>query len=150
MRDSDASVRATALSTLSQIGGDRAQQAILNATQSGKSEDRIAAIQGLASMDDAKASEQLATLIRDRDPDVARAAIVSSYNAGSEVDRALTQMIDDPSVSDELKSHAATQLRSRGVDLDDRTEQVVARLVGSEEAYGGDGYGGVMHYGFGH
>jgi HEAT repeat protein len=142
MRDSDASVRATALSTLSQIGNDRAQQAILGATQSGKSEDRIAAIQGLASMDDAKASQQLARLMRDSDPEVARAAINSSYNGGAEVDQSLTQILSDPNAKDDLKASAAVQLRSRGTDLDERTEQLVTKLAGPAGQYGGYGYGG--------
>jgi HEAT repeat protein len=145
-RDSDPGVRSQALSTLGQIGSERAQAAVIDATRSGKTEDRVAAIGGLASMDDAKASQQLASLIRDRDPDVARAAIGSSYNAGPEVDRALTQMIDDASVKDDLKAYAATQLRSRGVDLDERTEQLVTKLVGTADQYGGYGYGGYARY----
>ena len=141
-RDADPGVRSQALSTLGQIGGERAQAAIIDATRSGKTEDRVAAISSLASMDDAKASQQLASLLRDRDPDVVRAAIGSSYNAGPEVDSALTQMLDDPAVKDDLKSYAASQLRSRGVDLDERTEQIVTKLVGAADAYGGYSYGG--------
>ena len=44
---------------------ERAQQAIIDATRIGKPEDRVAAISGLASMDDARASQQLARLMRD-------------------------------------------------------------------------------------
>ena len=50
-----------------------------------------AAISGLSSMDDARASQQLASLIHDADPTVAQAAISSSYNGGPEVDTALEQ-----------------------------------------------------------
>jgi HEAT repeat protein len=147
-RDSDPSVRATALQTLGQIGSDRAQQAILNATQSGKSEERVAAIQGLASMDDARASQQLARLMRDSDPEVARAAIQSSYNGGAEVDQSLTQILNDPNAKDELKAAAASQLRSRGTDLDERTEQLVTKLAGPAGEYGGYGYGGGYGYAY--
>ena len=45
-------MRATALVTLGQIGSERAQPAILDATRYGKTEDRVAAISGLANMDD--------------------------------------------------------------------------------------------------
>lgn len=147
LRDSDSSVRATALSTLSQVGNERAQQAILNATNSGKTEERVAAISGLAQMDDARASQQLARLMRDSDPEVARAAINSSYNGGAEVDQSLTQLVSDPNAKDDLKTAAALQLRSRGADLDERTEQLVTKLAGPAGGYGGYGYGGYGYYG---
>ena len=52
------------------------------------------------------------------------------------------KVLDDPSVKDDLKSYAAGQLRSRGVDLDERTEQMVTKLVGTADQYGGYSYGG--------
>ena len=70
-------------------------------------------------MDDARASQQLARLMRDSDPDVARAAIQSSYNGGPEVDHAHADL-NDPSAKDDLKAVAASQLRARGTDLDER------------------------------
>jgi HEAT repeat protein len=145
-RDSDPTVRSMALQTLGQVGGERAQNAILNATQSGKTEERVAAIQGLASMDDQRASQQLARLMRDQDPEVARAAITSSYNGGAEVDQSLTSIVNDPSAKDDLKAAAAYQLRSRGTDLDERTEQAVTKLAGAPGGYGGYGYGGGYGY----
>ena len=138
VRDSDPQVRATALSTLGQVGSERAQTALLDATRGGKTEERVAAISGLAQMEDPRASQQLAHLMRDSDPEVVRAAISSSYNAGPEVDQTLTQLVNDGSISDEVKLAAAAQLRARGADLDDRTEQIVTKLAGM----GGAGYGG--------
>jgi HEAT repeat protein len=140
-RDPDAGVRGQALSTLAQIGGERGEQAVIDATRSGKTEDRVAAISGLVQMDDARSSQQLATLIRDADPQVATAAISSSYNAGAEVEQVLVQMVNDPQAKPDLQMLAASQLRSRSVDLDERTEQAVSKLVGSAEAYGGATYG---------
>ena len=147
-RDSDAQVRSMALSTLGQVGSERAQQAILDATRSGKTEDRVAAIGSLASMDDARASQQLARLMRDPDADVARTAIQSSYNGGAEVDTALTQIINDPGAKDDVKAIAASQLRVRGTDLDERSEQIVTKLAGAAGAYGGYGYGGYGGHGY--
>ena len=133
-----------ALSTLGQIGSERAQQAVMNATRSGTPEERIAAIGGLAQMDDAQASRQLASLMRDSNVDVARAAISSSYNGGPEVDQTLTQIINDASATEELRQAAAGQLRVRGADLDANTEQLVTKLAGP--AYGGEGYGNYRRY----
>ena len=133
-----------ALSTLGQIGSERAQQAVMNATRSGTPEERIAAIGGLAQMDDAQASRQLASLMRDSNVDVARAAISSSYNGGPEVDQTLTQIINDASATEELRQAAAGQLRVRGADLDANTEQLVTKLAGP--AYGGKNYGNYRRY----
>jgi HEAT repeat protein len=146
LRDQDSQVRTMALSTLGQIGSERAQQAILNATRSGSPEERIAAISGLAQIDDAQASRQLASLMRDSNIDVARTAIASSYNGGPEVDQTLTQILNDPSAQDDLKTAAASQLRVRGTDLDDRTEQLVTKLAGPASGYGGYGYGNYRYY----
>ncbi len=141
-RDSDPKVRATALTTLGQVGSEKAQAAILEAAQSNKSEDKIAAITGLASMDDPRAGQQLARLMRDQDPMVAQAAIGSAYNGGPEVDQTLIGLLNDPSTKDELRGVIAMQLRGRGTDLDDATEDKVTKLAGPRGAYGGYGYGG--------
>ena len=85
-------------------------------------------------MDDPRASQQLATLMRDADPQVAQMAISSSYNGGPEVDTTLTQIVNDPSATAELKAAAAGQLRNRGTDLDDATEQMVTKLAGAATA----------------
>jgi hypothetical protein len=90
-------------------------------------------------MDDARASQQLASLMHDSDPTVAQAAISSSYNGGPEVDSALEQIVNDPNAAANLKAAAAGQLRARGTDLDDATEAAVTKLAG---AAGGYGYGG--------
>ena len=82
-------------------------------------------------MDDPRASASSSrALMRDRDPQVAQTAIQRSYNGGPEVDQALTQIVNDPSAKDELKAAAANQLRGRGTDLDDATEQTVTKLAG--------------------
>jgi len=141
-RDGDSSVRATALQKLGQIGSERAQTALLAAARNGDTEDRIAAIGSLANLDDPRVGRELAQLMRDRDPQVARMAINASYNAGPEVDQVLVQIVRDPSAAEELKLVAAGQLRGRGADLDGATEQVITRLVGP--AYGGAGYAGYV------
>ena len=76
---------------------------------------------------------------------VAQTAIYSSYNAGPEVDVALTSIINDPNANEAMKSTAASQLRTRGADLDDATEQKVTAIVGA--SYGGAGYGGGYYRG---
>jgi HEAT repeat protein len=141
-RDNDPSVRGAALSALGQVGGDRAQQAIFDAARSGKAEDRIAAISSLGSRDDDRSSKMLADLIKDRDPQVAQAAINSAYNGGDEVDQSLISLINATNSSAELRASAANQLRSRGADLDERTEKAVTELAGPPQIYGGYGYGG--------
>ncbi|MBA3821368.1 MAG: HEAT repeat domain-containing protein, partial [Deltaproteobacteria bacterium] len=145
-RDSDSGVRTQALQTLGQLGSEKAQLAIIEASRNGKTEERIAAINGLASMDDVRASQQLATLMRDPDPQVAQTAIQSAYNGGAEVDQALTRIVNDAGATPELKQQAAAQLRGRGSDLDDATEQAVTALAGARQDFGGYGYGG---YGYG-
>ena len=56
-------------------------------------------------------------------------------------------VVTDPSATQEMKALAASQLRSRSVDLDERTEQAVVKLVGSpEDGTGGAGYGGVAYH----
>jgi HEAT repeat protein len=142
-RDGDARVRATALQTLGQVGSERAQLAILDATRSGSVDDRVAAIGGLSGSDDVRAAQQLASLMRDPEPRIALQAIQSSYNAGPEVDRVLVQIVNDPQAKVELRHSAAHQLRNRGSELDDVTEQRISEISGP--AYGGHGYGGVRY-----
>ncbi|HWU90058.1 MAG TPA: HEAT repeat domain-containing protein, partial [Kofleriaceae bacterium] len=140
-RDGDAGVRTAALQTLGQIGSDKAQAALLEAARGGKTEERVAAISGLSNLDDPQVGRELATLMRDPDPQVAQVAVHASFNGGPEVDQALVRIVNDPSAKDELKMAAASQLRGRGTDLDDTTEKTVAKLAGP--AYGGYGYGGM-------
>jgi HEAT repeat protein len=141
-RDSDPQVRAAALQSLGQIGGDKANQALIDATKNGKPEDRVTAVQSLASKDDDRTSKVLADLIRDRDPQVALAAVNSSYNGGDEVDQSLIALMNAPSTSQDLRTSAANQLRSRGTDLDEKTEKAVKDIAGPPQMYGGYGYGG--------
>src|SRR5439155_22558047 len=133
--------RPSALWSLGQVGSQRAQQAILDAARTGKTEERIAAISGLVQMDDARASQQLAQLMRDSDLQVAQSAIGSSYNGGPEVDTTLSQIVNDPSTDANLRAMAANQLRARGSELDATTEAAVIKLAGPQEQYGGGGYG---------
>src|SRR5206468_7108232 len=60
----------------------------------------ISAISGLSSIDDAKASQQLASMMRDPDVSVAQTAISSSYNGGPEVDTTLSQIVNDPNAAE--------------------------------------------------
>jgi hypothetical protein len=113
---------------------------LLGVSQSGQSEDRVAAVSGLTTLDSPAASAQLTRLMRDPDVDVAQAAIGAAASAGPEADQVLAAILDDASASPQLKSSAAGQLRSRGNRLDASTEAKVTQLVGpaSESA----GYGG--------
>jgi hypothetical protein len=106
----------------------------------------VAAINGLSSIDDTKASAQLAALMRDPDLSVAQTAINASYNGGPEVDQALTGIVNDPGASAELRAAAAGQLRNRGARLDAATEQVVTRFAGAAGEEGGARYGGGRIY----
>ena len=54
----------------------------------------------------------------------------------------LTQLVNDASLGDDLKATAAAQLRMPGVELDARTQEIVTKLAGPPEGYGGYGYGG--------
>ena len=134
-------MRQTALQVLGQVGSEQAQQAIFEASRSDKPEDRIAAMQGLAQIDDARATQQLASMMHDGDVGVAQMAIAMSYNGGPEIDQTLSQIVDDPSGNEQLRMMAANQLRGRGTELDDNTEKAVAALAGPSR-YGGAGYGG--------
>jgi len=131
-----------ALSSLAQVGSDRAHQAILDATRSETPEVRMAAISGLATVDDPGARVQLARLMRDPDLGVAQTAISASYNGGPEVDQVLTGIVNDPNANAELRATAAGQLRNRGASLDDATERAVNTLAGP--SYGGAAYGGEL------
>jgi HEAT repeat protein len=139
VHDQDPSVRSSALTALGQVGSDKAAQAIFAAAHSASPEERVAAIPGLTVLDDAKSGQQLAQLMRDPEPSVARTAIYSSYNGGPEVDQALSSVVNDPNAAPDLRNAAASQLRARQVELDSSTERNVAQLVG---AAGGYGYGG--------
>lgn len=114
---------------------------IFDAARSGNPGDRIAAIEGLASLEDPRATAQLAQLIHDPDPEVVRAAIVAAEHGGAEADRALTAIVNDPAATAELKTTAATQLRNRGAMLDDTTDRNVTGMLGPE--YGGMSYGAI-------
>ena len=98
------------------------------------------ACNGTLELDDPRAGQQLANLMRDPDPSVAMTAISSSYNAGPEVDSTLTSIVNDTSAAEGTRMQAAMQLRNRGTELDPGTNAAVTKLAG--EMYGGAGYGG--------
>ena len=93
-------------------------------------------------MDDPRAGQQLAKLMRDQDPLVQQTAINNAYNGGPEVDQTLIGILNDPSTKDEIRNVVAIQLRGRGTELDDAAEAQVTKLAGPRGAYGGYGYGG--------
>lgn len=141
-RSSNEDVRRAAMSSLGSIGGDKAASVLIDATRSGKVEDRVQAIQSMANLDDSRGTQQLASLMRDPDPQVVQAAIGASYNAGPEVDQSLASIVNDARATADLKAMAASQLRSRGADLDASTEQSVDGILGDDESanYGGYAY----------
>lgn len=138
-RSQDSQTKQAALSALGQIGDERAQAVLVDAARSGKSEDRVQAISSLGMIDDPRVSAQIAAMMRDPDPQVASAAISSSYNGGPEVDATLSQIVVDPSANEQMKMIAAMQLRNRNTDMDPSTQAVVEKLT--SEMYGGATYG---------
>ena len=92
---------------------------IIDAPRSGKPEERIAAISGLATMDDPRASQQLANLMRD--PDLTSRRPRSPPR--TTVARRSTRRSRRSSTTRRHRpeSLAASQLRTRGTDLDDAT-----------------------------
>jgi HEAT repeat protein len=142
LRDSDTQVRYSAVSALGSMGSGKAVDALIGVSHSGTVEDRTAAAQALASSGDSRAEAALARLITDSDVNVAQTAIYASYNGGEEVDRALRTLLANASADQSLRVAAASQLRSRGADMDDATEKAVEKLLGSPDmGYGGYGYG---------
>jgi HEAT repeat protein len=143
-RDQDPQVRGAALNALGQVGSGKAVDAVLQAATTGTSDEKIAAVGALGNLDDPRAGTQLASLIHDKDEQVAQTAIYSSYNGGPEIDKALEQLVDDPTSSQALRSAAASQLRSRGVDMDTATSAQVDTILGGPAPAGG--YGGGTYY----
>ena len=133
VHDTDAQVRATALSQLGQLGSDRAQSTLLAAARQGASEDRVVAINSLANLDDARTTSELTNFMRDPDPGVAIAAISASSQVGPEVESQLIRIINDSGVDEQVKVAAAAQLRDRRSTLDPSTQAVVERLAGAPE-----------------
>lgn len=143
-RDGDPAVKAQALSTLGQIGSHAAIDSLLTTATTAGKDDRVAAINGLAAVDDPRAMASMARLIEDRDPEVAAAAIYAAGNGGDDVDRALLRTFAAASDGDPRRYAAATQLRQRAVEVDEATARALDLLVGP--AYGGGGYGGPTSY----
>ena len=131
-------VRAMALSSLGQIGSERAQQAILDATRTASPRSASPRSAASHSMDDARASQQLARLMRDADPTVAQTAINSSYNGGPEVDQRSRRSSTTGSAP--APRQPRRQLRHRGTDLDDAPSS--RHQARRPRRYGGYGYGG--------
>jgi len=132
-------VRSQALSGLGQMGTDEAIGTIISAAKSGSAEERQPAIQALAYADDARASRTLADLIGSGDAQTATTAIYASYSGGREIDRALIAALS--SAEAQVRSAAASQLRSRGSKLDGAAKKKVDELLGpdSSMAYLGGG-----------
>jgi HEAT repeat protein len=147
IHDSDASVRSSAVSALGSMGSGKAIDALIDVSRSGSVEDKQAAASALASAGDAKAETALAGLIRDKDESVAQSAIYASYNGGEEVDKAMLDVLRDTGASQSIKYAAASQLRSRGTDMDATTQATVDKLLGPDAGYGGYAYGGSYNRG---
>ena len=147
-RDQDYAVRVQALATLGTLGSAAAIDTLLQAASTSAGAEpgvQQAAISALGSADDPRASASLARLIEDRDSAAAVAAIYASGNGGDDVDQALLRAFRSAGENDPRRYAAATQLRQRGLGLDDATAREVEALVGAE--YGGYGYGGRVYYG---
>ena len=66
----------------------------------------------------------------------------TARHCGPEVDQNLEQIVNDPASNPQLRAAAASQLRTRGTELDPNTDKTVTELAGSAAQYGGYGYGG--------
>jgi HEAT repeat protein len=129
------------MSSLGQIGSREAVDAILSTARSSDPTDRQAALSALGYVDDARAQQTIAELIKDKDESVAQAAIYASYNGGDEVDSALVAVAFDGARAEYLRTAAMYQLRERGVDLTPDQEKTMTDMIGEEPVYGGYGYG---------
>ncbi|HVV84331.1 MAG TPA: HEAT repeat domain-containing protein [Kofleriaceae bacterium] len=138
--DADPSVKAQAMSTLGTIGSPQAIDSLIQSASSGSTDDRVAAINGLGSADDPRVSSTLARYIEDSDPQIAAAAIYASGAGGDDVDQALLRAFRSAPDGDQRRYAAATQIRQRGIDVDDATDKELDGLLGSD--YGGSAYGG--------
>ncbi len=123
-------MRSQALSGLGQVGSEEAITTLVSAARSGSAEERQPAIQALAYADDARASGVVAELIGSSDAPTATAAIYASYSGGREIDRALIAALS--SSDQQVRSAAASQLRSRGSKLDGSAKKKVDDLLGPD------------------
>jgi len=124
-------------------GSDRAQQAIFDAARSAKPEDRIAALSALTTLDDERATSQIAQMMREPPtPMSPRPRCARRRAAAPRPDRTLAAIMNDPGSNLDLRRYAASQLRRRGAELDPATAQSVTQLLGA--AAGGAGYGRVI------
>ena len=143
-RDPDPSVKAQALASLGQVGTREAIDSLVTTATSAGRDDRIAALGGLSMADDPRASQILARAIEDGDPGVATAAMYASGLGGDEIDQALLRAFRAAPPDDGRRYAAATQLRNRGVSVDDATARQLDELLGAQ--YGGAMYGGYSPY----
>jgi HEAT repeat protein len=116
-RDSSYRVRTTAAATLSNIGGDRARDALIQMTRSAQPSDRMIGLQYLP--DDPASLSRTREMLRDSDSSVVYTAI-RALAANSDGAVFLRQLVMDPSRSDESRSDAANMLENYG-RLDDVT-----------------------------
>jgi HEAT repeat protein len=142
VRDEDPSVRSAAVSALGTMGSSKAVDVLINVSRSGSVEDRQAAASALGQAGDAKAETALARMIGDADDSVATSAIYASYNGGEEIDHALANVLNDTGASQNVRYAAASQLRSRGSEMDANTQAAIEKLLGPDAGYGGYAYGG--------
>jgi len=117
MRDSSYRVRATAASTLSNIGGDQARDALIKLTRSADPNDRLMGMQYLP--DDAVSLQRTREMLRDSDSGVVYSAM-RSLAASRDGSLMLRQLVMDPSKSEDTRYDAANMLENYG-RLDEAT-----------------------------
>jgi hypothetical protein len=72
------------------------------------------------------------------DPQTATTAIYASYSGGRDIDRALVAALS--SADQQIRSAAASQLRSRGSKLDGPAKTKVDDILGPETTYAHRGF----------
>lgn len=127
--DQDSQTAAAALQSLAQIGSERTELAILDAGRSPKAETRLATVNALVMIDDARTTKLLAKLVRDSDDSVAAAAIHAVQSGGPEVEAALADLVDDKRADVGLRTAAAHQLVQLRAKLGRTTEANVKALA---------------------
>lgn len=127
--DQDSQTATAALQSLAQIGSERAEAAILDAGRSPKADTRLATVNALALLDDARTTKLLAKLVRDSDASVAAAAIHAVQSGGPEIEAALADLVDDTRADVGLRTAAAHQLVQLRAKLGRTTEANIKALA---------------------
>lgn len=129
--DPNRAVRDNVAYALRSVGGDDAQNVLLELSRSSDPLDRAAALNGLRDAENRVALQRATELVRDPSADVSYAAI-RALAGSSEGAVHLRNVVFDGSAPQELRIEAATALRNWD-QLDERTSEWLAQATGSQE-----------------